>query len=122
MAHEVFALMKGGHIFTLRPCRYMPGFRFMGFRDGQRCGFFKSKKAFVQFVDREPDGAPLGPHADVTFRAEAWSTFEGLQALQHLEEAQRRMRETAAPDSGATPQGLPGPDGPETGGRGSAKP
>lgn len=88
---RVHALMKGGRIYTLKPLLRgtLPGFRFIGFCDGQRCGFFKTKKEFEAFVRSEPGAAPLGPHADATFRAEAFSTYEGKRLLQKLDERQK---------------------------------
>lgn len=86
--HKVYALMKGGRIYTLRPLPSgsVTGFKWMGFCDGNRCGFFKTKKDFEQFVASEPEAGPLGPHADATFKAEAWSTYDGAKLLRQLHE------------------------------------
>lgn len=102
--HQCYALMKGGRIYTAQPLfsqyardkkdspLYRLGFRFKGFCDGAPCGFFKRKKDFEAFVEREPDCVPLGPHADATFRAELWSTWEGKRLLQKLDEQQQKAR------------------------------
>jgi hypothetical protein len=86
--YEVYALMHHGAIYTLRPTvgDLKKAFRWVGFRDGDRCGFFKTRKAFEEFVAREPALAPLGPHAEASFRAETWSTYEGSRVLQQLAE------------------------------------
>jgi len=87
--HKVYALMYNGCIYTLRPTvgDLKRSFKWVGFRDGDRCGFFKTKKDFEAFVAREPALSPLGPHAEASFRAETWSTFEGSRILQRLAEA-----------------------------------
>lgn len=93
---ECYALMKGGRIYTLQPLKKdrdcplsRSGFRYIAYCDGARCGVFKTKKAFEEFVAREPDFESRGPFATATSRAVTWSQFEGKQILQRLEDDQQ---------------------------------
>lgn len=96
MSKQCYALMNHGRIYTLQPYRDPFGkrteFKWVGFCDGDRCGFFKTKADFERFVEYQPAPSPLGPHAEATFRAEARSTFEGTQALNMLRD-RRLVRE-----------------------------
>jgi hypothetical protein len=92
---QTYALMHHGRIYTLNQ-NPLPHnrklFRWIGYCDGDRIGFFKTKADFEKFVECEPARAPLGPHAEETFRAEAMSTFEGRQALNKLADEARARR------------------------------
>src|ERR1700694_4046931 len=84
---KTYALMHGGRIYTLLPCKHMPGFKWIGFCDGQRCGFFKTKRDFERVVEDEADTmGPLGPHASATFEAETWSNYDGNKILKAISE------------------------------------
>src|SRR5688572_19074080 len=116
MTYQTYALMRGCRIYTLQPYRTHDGrkspfgWKYVGYCDGDRYGFFRSKKQFEEFVAREPEyRAPLGPHPEATFQPEAMSTFEGRQLLNMLSERKRTrtLSTQASTDAGW------GRDGPE---------
>jgi hypothetical protein len=82
---KCYALMRSNVIYTLRPFRnpFHPKspFKWRAFRDGSAWRLFKTRKDFERAVAIEPGPPPVGPHADATFRAEAWSTHEGNRLL-----------------------------------------
>jgi hypothetical protein len=95
------ALQKGGRIYTLKPFRDLDpltgrlrksGHKWIGYCDGEPCGRFKTRAEFEQFVGREPDLTPRGPHADATERAATWSTYDGSVLLQRLTDNAARRR------------------------------
>jgi hypothetical protein len=88
---QEWARWHGGHVYTIQPVREphhkQCGFRWVGFCDKDRCGFFRSKGDFEAFIRRQPSIiGPLGPHAQATFEAEAHSTYAGMKALELLHE------------------------------------
>jgi hypothetical protein len=83
------AYRKGGHVYTLEPCvspdMRSCGFKHVGYRDGERCGFFKTRKDFEEFVEHDPVILPpLGPHAEATFKAQTWANMEATIMLEKL--------------------------------------
>jgi hypothetical protein len=79
-----------GAIYTIR-LHYIDHFRkikdpdgpkYMGYRDGQPCGLFRSKKEFEAFVERQRPAGPRGPYAMAADRAEGFCTLELSRKLE----------------------------------------
>jgi len=103
MARKTYALAKGGHVYTV--VQHHPEAwegprapRYIGFKDGNRWGAFRSKKEFEQAVDMEPDFLQLDKQAitDQMMWAmveERLSTWRGNQMAEELLRSQARRRQ-----------------------------
>jgi hypothetical protein len=96
------ALMRGRDVYSLQPipqslrAEYRP-FRYWAYKNGQLWRRIVHKRDFDLAVACEPLPAPLGPHAEAAFRAEMFSTCQGNQILDRLEEAyEKRMAKVGA--------------------------
>ena len=85
-ATRVYALMKGGRTYTVINAWNHKPFRYIAFCDGNRCGAFRSKKAFEEFVANEPDFEQFdkGPQIKAAKDAEMWANFEARSILQRI--------------------------------------
>jgi hypothetical protein len=70
--------------YTLKPALDLPHCNWIGFCDGERCGAFRTKKEFEDFVDLQPELPSIGSRFRDASRAEWESTMEGEIILNQI--------------------------------------
>ena len=81
------AVIRNGKMYTLRVFRHPMGWpsptKWIGFRDGQKFGYFKTKAAFLRAVEDDQYAKPQD-FALPAIIAEGISTVEGTRMLRSL--------------------------------------
>jgi hypothetical protein len=85
--YKVNALQHGNHIYTVRRLQSsedMRPFKYVGFIDGKRWRYFKTRKEFEEAVDLQPEDFHLGQHAREVEIAQLISETKGSELLDKI--------------------------------------